>query len=73
MLKLASLKPSFSHLNDTPVEIESIVIVSDIEQVGCHWHRYEKWLEVPVLGYVATSKCVNRKKWEGLIKCCVVS
>jgi hypothetical protein len=54
------IKADFSQ--NAPAEIEFIVIVSDLEQVGCHWHQNEKMLEVPVRGYVATSKRVNRKE-----------
>jgi hypothetical protein len=56
-----ALKVSFS--KNAPAEIEYIVIVSDIEDVGFHWHNNEQMLVMPVRGYVATSKCINRKEW----------
>jgi hypothetical protein len=40
------------------------VIVSDIEKVSCEVHQNEKVLGVPVRGYVATSRRVNRTEWD---------
>jgi hypothetical protein len=62
------LKASFS--KNAPAEIEYIVIVSDIEKVSCEVHQNEKMLGVPVRGYVATSRRVNRKEWEDSIRWC---
>jgi hypothetical protein len=55
-----ALKASFS--KSVPAEIEFIVIVSDIEDVGSHCHDNKQMLEVPVRGYVATLKRVDRKE-----------
>jgi len=62
------LKASFSE--NAPAEIEYIVIVSDIEKVSCEMYQNEKMLGVPVRGYVATSRRVNRKEWEDSIRWC---
>jgi hypothetical protein len=62
------LKASFS--KNAPAEIEYIVIVSDIEKVSCEVYQNEKMLGVPVRGYVATSRRVNRKEWEDSIRWC---
>jgi hypothetical protein len=62
------LKASFSI--NAPAEIEYIVIVSDIEKVSCEMYQNEKMLGVPVRGYVATSRRVNRKEWEDSIRWC---
>jgi hypothetical protein len=62
------LKASFS--KNAPGEIEYIVIVSDIEKVSCEVHQNEKMLGVPVRGYVATSRRVNRTEWEDSIRGC---
>ena len=62
------LKASFS--KNAPAEIEYIVIVSDIEKVSCEVHQNEKMLGVPVRGYVATSRRVNRTEWEDSIRWC---
>ena len=63
-----SLKASFSQ--HAPAAIEYIVIVSDIEDVCTEEHRNQKFLTVPVRGYVATTKRVNRKAWEDSIRLC---
>jgi hypothetical protein len=62
------LKASFS--KNAPAEIEYIVIVSDIEKVSCEVHQNEKMLGVPVRGYVATSRRLNRTEWEDSIRWC---
>jgi hypothetical protein len=46
------LKATFSE--NSPAEFEYIVIISDIAQVSCDVHQNEKYLGVPVRGYVAT-------------------
>jgi hypothetical protein len=60
------LKASFS--KNAPAEIEYIVIVSDIEKISCEVHQNEKMLGVPVRGYVATMRRVNRTEWEDSIR-----
>ena len=39
------------------------MIVGDIEAVSIEDHRDQKFLSVPLPGYVATMKSVNRKQW----------
>jgi hypothetical protein len=62
------LNSSFS--KNAPAKIEYIVIVSYIEKVSCEVHQTEKMLGVPVRGYVATSRRVNRTEWEDSIRWC---
>jgi hypothetical protein len=62
------LKASFS--KNLPAEIEYIVIISDIAEVSYDVHQNEKYLGVPVRGYVATSRRVTRKEWEDSIMLC---
>ena len=54
------LKASFSE--NSPAEIEYIVIISDFAEVSCDVHKNEKYLGVPVRGYVAASRRVARKE-----------
>jgi hypothetical protein len=44
------LKASFS--KNAQAEIEYIVIVIYIEEVGCHWHNSKRMLKMPVRGYM---------------------
>ena len=53
-----------------PAEIEYIVIIGDIAEVSCGAHQNEKYLGVPVRGYVATLRRVTRKEWEDSILLC---
>ena len=46
------------------------MIVSYIEKVSCEVHQNGKMLGVPVRGYVATSRRVNRTEWEDSIRWC---
>jgi hypothetical protein len=62
------LKASFSETS--PAKIEYIVIISNIAEVNCDVHQNEKYLGVPVRGYVATYRSVTRKEWENLILLC---
>ena len=62
------LKASFSE--NSPAEIEYIVIICDIADVSCDVHQNIKYLGVPVRGYVAISRRVTRKEWEDLILLC---
>jgi hypothetical protein len=59
------LKASFSE--NSPAKIECIVIISNIAEVSCDVHQNEKYLGIPVRGYVATSRGVARKEWEDSI------
>ena len=65
------LQEQFSR--NTPAEIEYIVLVSDIEKFSCGMVRNEKVLGVPVRGFVATSRRVNRKEWEDSIDWCTTA
>jgi hypothetical protein len=46
------------------------VIISDIAQISCDMYQDEKYLGVPVRGYVATSRRFTRKEWEDSILLC---
>jgi hypothetical protein len=62
------VKASFSE--NSPAEIEYIVIISDIAEFSFDVHQNKKNLGVPVRGYVATSRRVTRKEWEVSILLC---
>ena len=64
------LKASFSRAENSPADIDYIVIFSDIVEFSCDVHQNEKYLGVPVRGYVATSRRVTRKEWENSILLC---
>ncbi len=46
------------------------MIISDIAQISCDMYQNEKYLGVPVHGYVATSRRFTRKEWEDSILLC---
>jgi hypothetical protein len=59
------LKASFSE--NSPAEIEYIVIISNIAAVSCDEHQNEKYLGIPVHAYVATPRRSRR-----ILFCCAV-